>query len=160
MGKKRVYVESSVISWLTARPPRNDILKQAKQRQTELWWEYRSNWDCFLSPLVLLEISHGDPEAAMRRREKAKLLPEWPGSPEANALAKLLVARKLVPESSAPDALHLASAAFHRADYLLTWNQTHLDNLELRFRIEELIRGWGLKPAKVITPERLSEEAT
>ncbi len=45
------------------------------------------------------------------------------------------------------------------ADYLLTWNQSHLDNLELRSRIEELIRGWGLTPAKVITPERLLEES-
>lgn len=158
MAKKRVYVESSVLSWLTARSPRNDILKQARQRQTKLWWDRLSDWDCFLSPLVMLEIARGDPEASTRRLEKAGLLPKLPISTEAKALANLLVARKLVPESSEPDALHLALAAFHRANYLLTWNQTHLDNLDLRSRIEELIRGWGLKPAKVITPERLLEE--
>ena len=158
MKKKRVYIESSVLSWLTARPPRNDVLKLAKQQQTKIWWERLSEWDCFLSPLVLLEIKQGNPEAAQRRQEKAALLKELPIAPEARALANLLVARKLVPESVAPDALHLALAAFHRADYLLTWNQTHLDNLELRSRIEELIRGWGLVPAKVVTPERLLEE--
>ena len=156
--KKRIYVESSVISWLTARPPQHDILKLAKQQQTKIWWEKRFRWSCFLSPLVLAEITRGNPEAAELRRGQAIFLEELPISPEATALANLLVLRKLVPKSAEPDALHLALAAFHRADYLLTWNQTHLDNLELRSRIEELIRGWGLTPAKVVTPERLLEE--
>jgi predicted nucleic acid-binding protein len=133
-------------------------VKLAKQRQTKIWWDRLSDWDCFLSPLVRLEIARGNPEAAARQQEKIKVLQELPISPEAKGLANLLVARKLVPESAEPDALHLALAAFHRADYLLTWNQTHLDNLELRSRIAELIRGWGLIPAKVITPERLLEE--
>lgn len=112
-----------------------------------------------MSPLVVYEISQGDPEAAKRRQEKARLLPVLPDSSNAGDLADLLVARKLVPEASTADALHLALAALHRAHYLLTWNQTHLDNIELRSRIEDLIRGWGLKPAKVLTPERLLEES-
>lgn len=158
MKKKRIYVESSIISYLTARPASDD-LKRAHQRLTVAWWERRNDWDCFLSPTVLDEISRGDPNAAARRRDKARWLAVRPDSPDADALADLLVTRKLVPSSSAPDALHLALAAFHESDYLLTWNQTHLDNLELRARIEELIRGWGLTPAKVLTPERLLEES-
>ena len=157
MAKKRVYVESTVISWLTAEQP-DDLLKRAKQQQTRVWWDRRSDWDCFLTPIVLFEISRGDAKAIAHRRDKARLLVELPGSPEAKALADLLVARKLVPESKDVDALHIALAAFHQADYLLTWNQKHLDNLTLRSRIEELIRGWGLTPAQVITPERLLEE--
>jgi predicted nucleic acid-binding protein len=158
MTKKRAYVETSVISYLTARPASN-ALKRAHQLLTETWWKRRSNWNCFVTTTVMEEISRGNPEAAMKRREKAVLLPEWPIASDASALAALLVERKLVPESSITDALHLALAAFYQADYLLTWNQTHLDNLDLRFRIEELIRGWGLTPAKVITPERLLEES-
>lgn len=157
MLKKRVYVESSVISYLTARPAKKMIL-QLRQILTRDWWECRTRWNCFLSPLVMMEISRGDPKAAALRREKARLLPELRGSIEADALGDLLVERRLVPESKKVDAYHLSLAAFHRADYLLTWNQAHLDNLELRSRIEELIRGWGLAPAKVITPERLLEE--
>lgn len=158
MRKKRVYVESSVLSYLTAKPATDD-LKRAHQHRTAVWWRRRNEWDCFTSPLVMLEVSRGDPGAAKRRLEKARLLPELPISPDADALADLLVMRKLVPESSAPDALHLSFAALHAAQYLLTWNQAHLDNLELRSRIEDLIRGWGLAPAKVITPERLLEES-
>lgn len=157
MAKKRVYVESSVISYLTARPAGN-ALKSEHQLLTKAWWRHRSEWDCFVTTVVMEEISRGDPDAALKRREKAVLLPELPRASDARALAVLLVERKLVPESSITDALHLALAAFYQADYLLTWNQTHLDNLDLRFRIEELIRGWGLIPAKVITPERLLEE--
>ncbi len=158
MAKKRVYIESSVISYLTARQASKPI-PRLRQQITADWWTRRKEWDCFLTTPVMDEMGRGDPEAAARRLEKAKLLAELPTSPEAKALADLLVARKLVPKSAEPDALHLALAAFHQAHYLLTWNQTHLDNLDLRSRIEELIRGWGLTPAKVITPERLLEES-
>jgi len=159
MAKKRVYIESSVLGWLTAKIP-NDLLKQAKIQQTKNWWKVRHHWDCFLTTTVLTEIRRGDPDAAARRWEEARTLPELPAPPEADDLAGLLLARKLVPQEAAADAHHLAEAALHKAHYLLTCNQTHLDNLDLRSRIEELIRGWGLTPAKVITPERLMEEQT
>jgi len=120
-----------------------------------MWWERRLDWECILTPIVLAEIGQGDPEAAARRLEKANLLMELPSLPEADSLADLLRARKLIPEKETTDATHLAMAAIHGARYLLTWNQKHLDNLELRSRIEEFILGRGLTPAKVITPERL-----
>jgi len=157
MAKKRVYIETSVFGWLTAKPC-NDILKTAKQRQTVIWWERRSEWDCFLTTTVLDEIALGDTEAIERRKEKAHTLPELPITAEVKTLADLLLAKRLVPEDALPDAYHLAAAAFHRATYLLTWNQSHLDNLQLRSRIEECIKEYGLTPAKVITPERLMEE--
>ncbi|MCL2701634.1 MAG: type II toxin-antitoxin system VapC family toxin [Phycisphaerae bacterium] len=154
MAKKRVYVESSVISYLTARPAR-DELNKIRQRLTALWWERRHEWECVVSPTVMAEIARGDPEAAARRREKALSLTEVPVSSEADMLVDLLVLHKLVPESVRTDAVHLAMAAVHGMHYLLTWNQKHLDNLDLRSRIEELIRKHGWEPAKVITPERL-----
>jgi len=154
MAKKRVYVETSVLSYLTARPAKDELTK-LHQRLTAAWWERRSDWECFLTPTVLSEIRQGDPVAASRRREKADLLVELPSLSEADVLADLLVARKLVPERAHADAMHLATAALYRAHYLLTWNQKHLDNYELRFRIEELIREQGLTPAQVITPDRL-----
>lgn len=158
--KKRVYVETSVISWLAANPPSDlskpaNVLKLAKQQQTRIWWGRRSEWDCFITATVLEEIARGNPDAAFRRERKARTLPEFPIPPESDKLADLLLTRKLVPASSKTDADHLALAAVHGADYLLTWNQKHLDNLELRARIDELIKKQGFTPAKVITPERL-----
>ncbi len=143
MAKKRVYVESSVISYLTARPAK-DKLKKIHQELTAEWWERRDEWDCFLTTAVKDEISRGDLEAAMKRQEKAALLKELPELPKAKILADVFVERKLIPASTVADAVHLTLAAIYRAKYLLTWNQKHLDNMNLRFRIEELIRGWGL----------------
>ena len=160
MVKKRVYVESSVISYYVAWPSKDDRIRGC-QLQTAQWWERRHEWDCFVSATVMLEILRGDPGAAARRLEKAQLLPELPSLPEADALARLLLAHELVPEPVRADAFHLATAAVHEMDYLLTWNQKHLDNFALRSRIEDFIRNQGWKPAKVLTPERLLlEEST
>jgi len=149
-----VYVESSVISYLTARPAK-DELNRMRQRQTAMWWERRHAWDCVVSAIVMEEIAEGNPGAAARRLEKAQLLVEVPVPSEADLLEDLLVARKLVPESARPDTTHLAIAAVCGAHYLLTWNQKHLDNPDLRLRSEDLIRKQGWRPAKVFTPERL-----
>jgi len=102
-----------------------------------------------------MEIAEGDPGAAARRLEKAQSLVEAPTPPEAFLLSSLLVSHKLVPKSVEADAMHLATAAVHGAHYLLTWNQKHLDNFDLRSRIENLIRKQGREPARVITPDRL-----
>ena len=158
MVKKRAYVETSVISYLAAWLSK-DALMRIRQQQTALWWERRHEWDCIVSDTVIVEIARGDPVAAARRLGIAQSLVEVLTLPEAELLAGLLVARKLVPESAKPDAVHLATAAAYGAHYLLTWNQKHLDNLDLRYRIEDVIRNYGWTPAKVITPSRLLEES-
>jgi len=154
MAKKRVYVESSVISYLTAWPSR-DVIMLARQQSTREWWDRRHEWECVVSATVMLEILRGDPGAAARRLEKAQLLVEVPIPAEADLLEDLLVAHKLVSESVRPDAAHLAMAAVCGAQYLLTWNQKHLDNFKLRSPIENLIRKQGWEPATVLTPDRL-----
>jgi predicted nucleic acid-binding protein len=157
MAPKRVYVESSVISYLTARPAK-DGPNRDRQRLTASWWDRRHEWECVVSPPVMAEIARGDPVAAARRREKALSLLEVPVLPEADLLAKWLMLHKLVPESVKADAMHLAMAAVHGAHYLLTWNQKHLDNFDLRSRVENMIRKQGWEPARVTTPERLLRE--
>ncbi len=155
--KTQIYVESSVISYLTSRPPR-DIIRLARHRLTAEWWENREKWNLCISPTVVEEISAGDPEAADRRIAVAKQMMLLPALPEARNLANLLVVRGAVPTIAFSDALHLALAALHKLPFLLTWNQRHLDNIELRSRIEEVIRSQGLHPALVLTPERILEE--
>ena len=157
MAKKRVYVESSVFGWLTAKPNR-DIIKQAKQLLTQEWWEQRDRWDLFISPTVLEECMEGNQVAAGKRMEKASPLPVLPNTPEIYALAALLKEKAQIPDDSAADAMHLAVAAYHQMDYLATWNQTHLDNPHLREKIEKTIKEWKLKPAAIMTPERLLED--
>lgn len=157
MAKKRVYVESSVISWLVANPP-NDFLKLAKQRQTQIWWEQRRKRELFISSVVVREIRRGDPAAARKRALAIDDLPLLPEPIEAGRLAAHLVAAGIFPEKAVEDATHVAIAAVNGMDCLATWNQKHIFN---PFNLENFysaIRGAGYEPPVLIRPDLLLEE--
>jgi hypothetical protein len=63
-----------------------------------------------------------------------------------------------LPEKAAADALHIAIAAVHGMQYLLTWNCTHIANVALRPRIEAMCRAAGYEPPLISTPEQLPTE--
>jgi hypothetical protein len=157
MAKKRVYFETAAISYLTADKPTRDIVKLARRQLTRQWWEQRDRWDLFISPAVIEEIADGNSEASAKRLEAVRGLPVLADHPEVKALADKLAADVPIPEDSEADAAHLAFAAFYKMDYLLTWNQTHLDNPHLRGKVKEIIEGRGLSPAVILTPELLME---
>ena len=157
MAKKRVYFETAAISYLTADKPTLDIVKLARRQLTRQWWEHRDRWELFVSSAVMDEIAEGNPEAAEKRLEVARRLPLLDDHPEVEALARKLETGVPIPADSQADAAHLAFAAFYKMDYLVTWNQTHLDNPHLRKKANEIIEKRGLKPAAVVTPEFLME---
>jgi len=126
--KKSVYIETSIPSYLTARPSR-DVRAAAWQQIIGQWWdEARAAYDLFTSELTLVEASAGDPEAPKRRLESIKDIPELEIDEEVQKFAEQLIAEGGVPDTAEADALHLAVAAVHRMDYLLTWNCQHIDN--------------------------------
>jgi hypothetical protein len=59
------YFETSIVSYLTARPS-NDLLAAACQKATIDWWDtQRSRFDLYASDIVLEEAGKGDSEAAV-----------------------------------------------------------------------------------------------
>ena len=60
--------------------------------------------------------------------------------------------------STAVDALHIAIAAFHGIEYLVTWNCTHIANAAMRTQIEDICRSIGFEPPVLCTPEELMED--
>lgn len=153
-----VYVETTVISYLTARPSR-DVVLHAHQQLTQEWWELRrSDFELFVSPLVLDEAGAGDPDMVRRRMEALEGVPPLAPTPEAVALAKALIERGPLPAKAEVDALHIAIAAVHGVQYLLTWNCKHIANARMRPQIEALCRDAGYEPPILCTPEELSEE--
>ena len=138
MQRKRVYLESSVISILTARPS-NDILKLAKQRITKDWWKTRSQYDIFVSQTVIDEITRGDPVAAERRVEAIMGIERLVITPMIHDLADAVIDSGAIPPKFREDAFHVAIAAFHSMDYLLTWNQKHIANRQQQRHIETII---------------------
>jgi predicted nucleic acid-binding protein len=122
--KRKVYIETSVISYLTARPS-DDSIKSACQQITRLWWDSgRESVLAFISPYVVEEASAGDPLAALERIEALRMIPLLPNAPEILDLAEFLLLGGGLPPKARLDALHIASATYHEIDVLLTWNCT------------------------------------
>ena len=153
--KYRVYIETSVLSYLTSRPTR-DLLRAARQQVTTEWWAGREGFDLFVSEAVLAEARRGDPEAAHRRLVAADGLPALTATPEAQSLAAALLRGAAMPPKAAVDAAHVAIATVHGMNFLLTWNCTHIANAVMRDVIESICRREGFKPPIICTPEELT----
>lgn len=138
MTKPTIYIETSVISYLTARLS-HDFVIAAHQKLTYDWWEQRrSEFELYTSQLVTQEASRGDSQAAEKRWQILQNLPLLPVTKEAFELADDLVQKRLLPMQAHTDALHIAVAIFHDMDYLLTWNCRHIANAEIYRQIAKL----------------------
>ena len=156
--KPKVYVETTVISYLTSRPSR-DLRVAAHQQATQDWWrDRRGAFDLYASQLVFQEASRGDEEAAKSRTGKLSRIVLLDATDEALALTETIVQRGLIPRAVAEDAAHIAIATANGMDYLLTWNLKHIANATVRSRIEALCRAKGYTPPVICTPEELMEE--
>ena len=150
-----VYLETTIISYLAARPSR-DIRVAAHQEITASWWtDKRSEFNVFASQLVVQEALVGDARASQRRQEVLEGLPLLETTPEALALAARLVSAGAVPAQAAEDSLHIAIAAMNGMDYLLTWNCRHIANATLRARIAAVCEAEGVRAPVICTPEEL-----
>jgi predicted nucleic acid-binding protein len=155
--KPRVYLETSVISYLASRPSR-DLIMAAHQQITQEWWEQRrGKFELLVSQLVLQEVHGGDKSAAERRTEFVKDLAQVQTTDEVIALAQKLLQASALPMSEFADAVHVALAAVHGVDYLVTWNLKHIANAVTRHRIESACRESGFEPPIICTPEELME---
>jgi hypothetical protein len=156
--KKRVYIETSIASYLAARPSR-DIVQAARQQVTGAWWsDRRSEFDLFVSQYVLDEAGDGDVDAARRRLGLLDGLPVLQTTDEATALGEMLIDQEALPQKAATDALHIAVATVHEIDVLLTWNCKHLANAEILGRVGRVIRSQGYEPPIICTPDELMGE--
>jgi predicted nucleic acid-binding protein len=155
--KRKVYIETSVISYLTARQS-NDSIKSACQQITRLWWNAgRVSVLAFISPYVVEEASAGDPLAALERIEALRTIPVLPIAPEILELAEFLLLGGGLPSKARLDALHIACAAYHDIDVLLTWNCTHIANPTKLPVMRGLCAAKGYKLPELVTPFELLE---
>ena len=152
--KRKVYIETSVISYLTARPSKT-ILGAAHQQLTQSWWEKRFEYDLLVSQAVWQECAAGDPDAAQRRMAALEELDVLAVTEEMIALAEALIAQRLIPVKAIEDALHIAIATLHHVDFLLTWNCRHIANPLIQEGIAEYLEQRGLFLPIICTPEEL-----
>ena len=154
---KSVYLESSVVRYLAARPSR-DLVVAGNQQVTREWWETRrGECELFVSEVVVAECAAGDSTAASERGEFIADLPVLEITEEAEALADVLLAAMALPQKAALDALHIGLAAANGIDILLTWNCAHIANPFMLPQINAACLEYGVTPPTVCTPLQLIE---
>ncbi len=95
--KPRVYIESTVVSYLVARLSNNPIVASRQRASQQLWEDYADRFEFVISRVVLAEIQRGNATAAQQRLEAVSQLTVLEVLPEANVLAQKLIDAGAVP---------------------------------------------------------------
>ncbi|MFB2934431.1 type II toxin-antitoxin system VapC family toxin [Aerosakkonemataceae cyanobacterium BLCC-F154] len=150
-----VYIETSIIGYLTARPSNNLIL-MANLEATRQWWETRrTQFSLYISQVVLDEVARGDREIATKRLELLRDFPLLEVSADVQNLADQFLSNSNLPPKAADDALHIAAATVYGLDYLLTWNCRHIANAQIQKKLAQISFDTGYELPTICTPYEL-----
>lgn len=155
--KPKLYIETSIVSYLTARPSR-DVVINANQQLAQEWWDARENFELFVSQMVIDEIGKGDVVYAQKRLDLIQHIPLIDFNDAARDLAKEILKQNVLPPKAALDVFHIAATAVHEMDFLLTLNCKHLANAFIFRRVEKICRQFGFEPPIVCTPQEILEK--
>jgi hypothetical protein len=156
--KARLYLETTIPSYLTSRPSR-DLIIAGHQQITREWWERRSDtFQLYVSQLVIDEVSAGDPLAARDRLNTLRDIPLLDITPEVTELATRILASGKIPRKAATDGAHIAIAAVHGMDFLVTWNCVHIANATNTRALALICRQHGCDCPVICTSEELMGE--
>lgn len=155
--KPLVYIESSVVSYLTSRASA-DPIKNAWQTVTTQWWNTRLDQvTACISPYVIEEVSAGDPTAAKQRIDIIRGLNLLDTNEEIEALADFLLLGGGLPAKARFDALHIACAAYHGVNVVLTWNFKHIANPVQLPVMRGLCAARGYRLPELVSPLEMME---
>ena len=155
--KEKVYIETTVVSYLTGRPTR-DLMVAARQEETRaLWPRLSSDFDSYISALVYEEAGRGNEDQAQKRLTALKPFPVLDVESEARDLAAQLLAAKAVPDEFPEDAVHIATAAVNGIAILLTWNFAHINNPFKKMLIRQAVENAGYRCPEICAPDELME---
>ncbi len=150
-----VYLETTFFSYLVARPSR-DVIVAGHQQTTQEWWaNRRSKFECSISQVVFDEAALGDPTEVQKRIAAISGLPSLEATDDTETLTQAIMATGCLPQKAFTDAAHIAVAAVHGIDYLLTWNCKLLANAQIARRIAIVCEKLGHRMPIICTPEEL-----
>lgn len=158
MSLQRVYIETSIVSYLRQRPS-PQIVAAARQLLTRQWWdEERGKYELVTSQYVIDEAGDGDPAMASTRLRALDGLTSLELDPAIDELAATILKSGALQQNTSVDALHIATASFHRVDYLLTWNLKHLANRRILPRVHAVLADAGQGIPIIRTPEEMLDD--
>jgi hypothetical protein len=150
-----VYIETSILGYLTARPSR-DIVVAANIEVTREWWDTRrSDFQLYSSQAVIKETSQGDTMISSQRLEILRNFSLLDLNPSVLDLAEQFLGRSNLPAKADVDAVHIAAATVHGMDYLLTWNCKHIANAQIQRKLAEISLDFGYELPILCTPYEL-----
>jgi hypothetical protein len=156
--KPRLYLETTIPSYLAAWPSR-DLIVAAHQQLTKDWWRTRRDaFEICISQFVVDEAGAGDAEAARERLEVLKPFPLLDVTASVLQLASALLQAGIIPDKAARDAAHIAVSAVHGIDYLMTWNCAHIANAMIAKTVQAICVQNGFSCPVICTPEELMEK--
>ena len=152
--KPSLYLETTIPSYLAARPS-NNLIIAGRQAVTHEFYKFeRHKYEICISEHVLRECSDGDASAAKRRLSWLEGIEVLNDTAEVKPLAEIYARLLSIPEKSKADALHLAICCIHGIDILLSWNCKHLGFESMR-KIQRYNDANGLQTPQMITPDSL-----
>jgi len=155
--KPTLYLETTIPSYYTARMSQ-DLIVAAHQAITNEWWENESSkYTIYISQFVLDEANEGDPDASRRRLEFLTPFLLLETTDEVLTLTEVILDTPFFPEKAIRDASHIATAAVHGVEYLLTWNCKHINNATFKEKLREVCEKQGYHFPTICTPEELME---
>jgi hypothetical protein len=155
--KKRIYIETTVVSYYTARPSRDLMVAGHQEATHELWPKLIEDYETYISALVYEEAGKGDPEQAKIRINIIKPFRIIDIDEETQILAEKIINGKGIPKEYPEDALHIAAAAINGIDVLVTWNFAHINNPFTRMMIRQIVENEGYACPEICSPEELLE---
>jgi predicted nucleic acid-binding protein len=155
--KRKVYIETTVVSYLAARPSRDLLVAGHQEATRELWPSLTTVYDTYVSALVYEEAAKGDAEQASRRLAAIKPFRMLDIEKDARLLAEKILAGKGIPSEYPEDALHIAVAAVNGIDLVVTWNFAHLSNPFTRMMVRQIVQNEGYVCPEICSPEELLE---
>lgn len=155
--KKRIYIETSVVSYFTARPSRDIVIAGHQEATRDIWPKFVAKYETHISALVYDEVGKGDPIQAKMRLTSIEPFPMLDIDDEARSLAEKIIANRGIPEEYPEDALHIAVAAVNGIEVVVTWNFAHLNNPFTRRAIRRIAEGAGYVCPEICSPEELLE---
>ena len=155
--KKHVYIETTVVSYLTAKPSRDIMIAGHQEATRELWTKLSSKYELYVSALVFEEAGKGDPTQARIRLSAIANFPMLDIDDEARSLAEKIIIKKGIPTEYPEDALHIAVAAVNGIEVIITWNFAHLNNPFTRKKVRKIVEAEGYICPEICSPEELLE---
>ncbi len=154
----RIYVETSVISYLAARPSDNAV-NASRQYFSYQLWRQRDKLGLVISDAVLAEVNEGDLDAVKSRLVYCHAIPRLALPDNTLALARELIARRAIPVKAFTDAVHIATASLHEVEIIASWNFRHIAGPIARRKIEFALAEAGEFVPTIATPEEILESA-